>query len=135
MDTFVNKNYDKKLEKKFHKNVFKRGVKTTWNYLNSPRSKTLGKTFFSIFWKKFLISFLFKNWRFFKLWTFITLKRLDWQVWNFRIWLNAWSWVTLVKKEVSEKKWPKCKFCSFYPDKVTLNIGISAAVCGSELKF
>ena len=86
--------------KQFFRKSLQKGGRNNLKLHNSPRSKTL----FSILWKKFSISFLFKIWRFFKHWTFRTLKRLDGQVWNFRIWLNAWSWVTSAKMEVSERK-------------------------------
>ena len=41
---------------------------------------------------------------FFKIWTIITQKSLDRQVWNFGSWLYAWPWVTSAKTVIYDRK-------------------------------
>ena len=49
----------------------------------------LCKPFFEIFSPIFSPKIWWKNWRFLKLWTIITLKQLSWKVWIFGIWIYA----------------------------------------------
>ena len=86
---FFNKNYcenfSKKLKKKFSSGFLSWKYKIISNFLDPP----LWRPFFEKFSLIFPPKIWLKNLHFLKLWTTITVKRLDWQVWNFAIWIYA----------------------------------------------
>ena len=133
-------NFSKKLKKKSVFRGFGSGEMSYFPFVLIPPLKIIFWEIFAYFLPKDLVE---------KLVFFETLDhpnpRTAWltsvKFWNMNICLNLSNFSKnggIWKKKwnfMQAQKWPKCKFCWFCSDKVTLNVNISATVSRSELKF
>ena len=133
----------KNQQKFFKKRSPKGGSKKLETILFSQLKKPWWKLFFKFFWKIFTVVFVEK---------FAFFETLDHHncktAWltsvkfcNMNICINMSNFSQnggVWRKKynfMQAQKWPKCQFCWFCSDKVTLNVNISATVWRSELKF